>query len=65
MDINSKLAKWIEKELSYQTFKLPYHFENGGVFLKDAAVMAGLGCIGKNNLFVSQIYGPRLRLREN
>jgi epoxyqueuosine reductase len=25
--------------------------------------MAGLGCIGKNNLLVNQIYGPRIRLR--
>ena len=63
MDINSRLSDWLEKENGYKTFKLPYHIENGGIFLKDAAVMAGMGCIGKNNLFVNQNYGPRVRLR--
>lgn len=29
---------------------------------KTAAVMAGLGWIGKNGLFISQDYGPRVRL---
>ena len=63
MDINIGLANWIEQETRYKTYKLPYHIENGGIFLKDAAVMAGLGCIGKNNLLVTSAYGPRVRLR--
>ena len=50
MDITSKLANWLEKGTGYKTYKLPYHFERGGIFLKDAAVVAGLGCIGKKNL---------------
>jgi epoxyqueuosine reductase len=37
--------------------------EKGGVFLKDAAVLAGLGCIGKNNMLVTPAHGPRIRLR--
>ena len=37
--------------------------KSAGIFLKDAAVMAGLVCIGENNLFVSPDYGPRIRLR--
>jgi len=31
--------------------------------LKDAAVLAGLGCIGKNNLLLTPEYGSRVRLR--
>jgi epoxyqueuosine reductase len=33
------------------------------LYLKDAAVFAGLGCIGRNNLLVSPDHGPRIRLR--
>lgn len=40
-----------------------YHVERGGLYLKDAAVMAGLGCIGRNNLLVTPEFGPRVRLR--
>jgi len=32
------------------------------ILLKDAAVKAGLGIIGKNNLLVTPRYGPRVRL---
>jgi epoxyqueuosine reductase len=63
IDINSSLSDWLEKEQGFKTHRLSYHIEKGGIFLKDAAVMAGLGCIGKNNLLVNQIYGPRIRLR--
>ncbi|MEJ2169035.1 MAG: epoxyqueuosine reductase [Desulfobacterales bacterium] len=63
MDINSRLSDWLEDKMGFKTLKLPYHVENGGIFLKDAAVMAGLGCIGKNNLFITPDYGPRVRLR--
>lgn len=34
-----------------------------GLYLKDAAVLAGLGIIGKNNLLITPKYGPRVRLR--
>jgi len=40
-----------------------YHVERGGLYLKDAAVMAGLGCIGRNNLLITPEFGPRVRLR--
>ena len=45
------------------SFKLPYHIEYGAIYMKDAAVMAGLGCIGKRNMLVTPQYGPRQRLR--
>jgi len=37
--------------------------EKGGVYLKDAAVFAGLGVLEKNNLLLDQKWGPRIRLR--
>lgn len=61
--INRSLSEWIENTFSIKTYKLPYFVEKGGIFLKDAAVMAGLGCIGKNNLVITPGYGPRIRFR--
>jgi epoxyqueuosine reductase len=63
MNINTRLSAWLETKLGFKAVSLPYHVENGGIFLKDAAVVAGLGCIGKNNLFITPDYGPRVRLR--
>ena len=34
-----------------------------GLYLKEAGVLAGLGIIGKNNLLITDKYGPRIRLR--
>jgi epoxyqueuosine reductase len=61
--INKKLSEWIENTFSIKTYKLPYFVSKGGIFLKDTAVMAGLGCIGKNNLVITPEYGPRIRFR--
>lgn len=58
-----ELARWIEATTPIQTVHLPYHVEKGGTYLKDAAVLAGLGCIGKNNILVTPQFGPRVRLR--
>jgi epoxyqueuosine reductase len=57
------LCPWIEERFGIHPLHLPYHVEKGGTYLKDAAVMAGLGCIGKNNMLVTPEYGPRVRLR--
>ena len=59
ISINHGLSKWLEEKKGVETKKLPYYIEQGGVFLKDAAAMAGLGCIGKNNLFLTPDFGPR------
>ena len=53
MRINKKLSEWIENRFSVKTYKFSYFVEKGGIFLKDAAVMAGLGCIGNNNLVIT------------
>lgn len=63
MGVVGRLAAWLEKKAAVHSFPLPYHLENGGVYMKDAAVLAGLGCIGKNNLLITPRFGPRLRLR--
>ena len=63
MAIVSRLSDWLKNEKGYKAQGLPYHIEKGGIFLKDAAVMAGMGCIGKNNMLVTPGYGPRVRLR--
>jgi epoxyqueuosine reductase len=57
------LKKCLKEEFKIRVWPLPYHVEKGGIFLKDAAALAGLGIIGKNNLLVTPGYGPRVRLR--
>ncbi|MEW5723917.1 MAG: hypothetical protein AB1896_12465 [Thermodesulfobacteriota bacterium] len=57
------LAEWLAREHGRAARPLPYHVERGGVFLKDAAVLAGLGVIGRNNLLLTPGFGPRVRLR--
>lgn len=62
-DIIRDLSLWAKSEYAMKSYPLPYHVERGGIFLKDAAVQAGLGCIGQNNLLITPEYGPRVRLR--
>jgi epoxyqueuosine reductase len=63
IDIIKRTSQEIENELEIKTHKIHYYVEKGGIFLKDAAVLAGLGCIGKNNLLITPSTGPRVRLR--
>lgn len=57
------LCEWIPANFDIDVFHFPYFIELGGIYLKDAAVMAGLGCIGRNNMVVTPEFGPRVRLR--
>jgi epoxyqueuosine reductase len=63
IDIIKRTSQQIEGSLQVKTRKLHYYVEKGGIFLKDAAVLAGLGCIGKNNMLITPSNGPRIRLR--
>ena len=63
INIIKRTSHQIEDSLKIKTFKLHYYVEKGGVFLKDGAVLAGFGCIGKNNMLITPSYGPRIRLR--
>ena len=61
--IANSLRQWLKEHLNSDAHLLPYHVEKGGIFLKDAAVLAGLGTIGMNNLLITPEFGPRVRLR--
>ena len=63
ININKKLSKWIEEMEHVKTHPMHYYVEKGGIYLKDAAVLAGLGCIGKNNLLITPEFESKIRLR--
>jgi epoxyqueuosine reductase len=60
---SKRLRVWVNEELGMGALSAPYQIEYGGAFLKDSAVLAGLGVIGKNNLLITPQFGPRIRLR--
>jgi epoxyqueuosine reductase len=61
--ISELLKQWLREEYDLNAYPLPYDVEKGGLFLKDAAVLAGIGIIGRNNMFLHPEWGPRIRLR--
>lgn len=63
IEIINRTSQQIDNSLKGNTCKLHYYVEKGGVFLKDAAVLAGFGCIGENNMLITPSQGPRIRLR--
>jgi epoxyqueuosine reductase len=63
IQIAKELSEWLEETHSVGSYRPPYFIESTGIFLKDSAVMAGLGSIGKNNLVITPEYGPRIRWR--
>ncbi len=58
-----RLCRWLKKKHGVTARDVHYYVNKGGIFLKDAAVLAGLGRIGRNNLLVTPQFGPRVRLR--
>lgn len=62
-EVSEALSGWLRGTHGLRAQPLPYHVESGGVYLKDAAVFAGLGVVGKNNLLLDRKWGPRVRLR--
>ena len=63
MKIIKELCRWIEYNITFETKHLPYQVGQGELYLKDACVLAGFGCIGANNLPVTPEFGPRVRFR--
>jgi epoxyqueuosine reductase len=62
-EISELMKQWLREKYDLSAFPLPYHVEKGGLFLKDTAVLSGLGIIGQNNLLLHPEWGPRIRLR--
>lgn len=60
---SKRLRTWMTDEMGMNAYSLPYQIEYGGAFLKDAAVLAGLGVFGRDNLLITPEFGPRIRLR--
>lgn len=63
MRLANDLRDWLKEEFKIKAMPLSYYIEEGGILLKDASALAGLGIIGKNNLLITPEYGPRVRLR--
>ena len=64
LSISREFRRWMGEEYpEIHVYPRRYHVERGGLYLKEAACQAGLGCIGRNNLLVTPEYGPRVRLR--
>ncbi|MCP3952308.1 MAG: hypothetical protein GY697_08850 [Desulfobacterales bacterium] len=61
--VMNQVMDWLAEKEKIRSEALPYNIEKGGVFLKGAAILAGLGTIGKNNLLITPAFGPRVRLR--
>jgi epoxyqueuosine reductase len=57
--ISLRLSLLLEREGYWAQ---PANYEPG-LYLKEAGVLAGLGIIGRNNLLITEEYGPRIRLR--
>jgi epoxyqueuosine reductase len=62
-EISELLKQWLQEQYDVGCLPLPYHVEKGGIFLKDAAALCGIGIIGRNNLLLNPEWGPRIRLR--
>ncbi len=63
INIGKGLAGWLAQDYGITARDLAYQVGEGGIFLKDAAALAGLGAIGKNNLLITPDFGPRVRFR--
>ena len=61
--IAQRIKQWLTEEWGIGAELAPYQIQEGGIYLKDAGALAGLGIIGKNNLLITPEYGPQVRLR--
>jgi len=61
--IAAGIGRWLADVHGRETRVIPYQIEDGGIYLKDAAVLAGLGVMGMNNLVLVPGHGPRIRFR--
>jgi epoxyqueuosine reductase len=62
-DIGRELGRWLQERYGIGSRVIPYQVYDGGIYLKDAACMAGIGRMGRNNLVLVPGFGPRVRFR--
>ncbi|PKL62725.1 MAG: hypothetical protein CVV31_04460 [Methanomicrobiales archaeon HGW-Methanomicrobiales-2] len=62
-DIGKQLARWLQEKYGTGTRVIPYRMQDGGIYLKDAACMAGIGRMGRSNLVLVPGFGPKIRFR--
>ena len=55
----NRIRRFLQKK-SFNSRVIPY---SPGLFLKEAAALAGIGPIGKNNLLITDEFGSQVRLR--
>lgn len=61
--IGKDLARWLQETYGIRARLIPYRISDGGIYLKDAACMAGIGRMGRNNLVIVPGYGSKIRFR--
>ncbi|WP_216842858.1 hypothetical protein [Methanogenium sp. MK-MG] len=61
--MTTALSRWLREVHGREAHDIPYAVSDGGIYLKDAAVLAGLGMFGRNNLVIVPGFGPRIRFR--
>jgi len=61
--IGKELVRWLQEEYGVRARLIPYQIYDGGIYLKDAACMGGIGRMGHNNLVLVPGYGPKIRFR--
>jgi epoxyqueuosine reductase len=62
-EMSAEMRGYLAEERGVRSRILPYHPWKGGILLKNAAALAGLGTIGANNLLITPEYGTRVRLK--
>jgi len=63
MEITALMEQWLDETLDLRAQSLPYDVKKGSLFQKDAAVLSGIGIVGRNNLLLHPDWGPRIRFR--
>ncbi|MCP1662523.1 MAG: hypothetical protein D5R99_07430 [Methanocalculus sp. MSAO_Arc1] len=61
--IGKALSAWLEETYGISASVIPYQLFHGGIYLKDAACMAGLGIMGRSNLVLVKGFDAQIRFR--
>ncbi|MDO9540617.1 MAG: hypothetical protein Q7J09_11540 [Methanocalculus sp.] len=61
--IGRAIVRWLRETHGIEAELIPYQLYDGGIYLKDTALLAGIGTMGRNNQVLVPGYGPRIRFR--